>query len=194
MAKHTAEELVNRQAQAVVMHGQGATMPEIQAALALNYSQAWWGIAEASLTPELDHRAMAAEDKPASIVESRNAGGTHSSWGWLAVRYGMPESRVRKLYTETSNVRHRGLRNGKGGRFMEDNDAYYQGANRKVGHVSTIGDGPAMVPALARQLLPEWGTTTTPTTMLDLRKAARAAGHKPSTKATRAELLALLQA
>lgn len=53
------------------------------------------------------------------------------SWGEIAVRFGLPESRVRKSYRKGGVKKDLGLRIGKGGRFAYDDQALYQ-ANMKA--------------------------------------------------------------
>ena len=47
------------------------------------------------------------------------------SWGEIAVRLGMPESRVRKAYTKAGVKKDVGLRIGKGGRFYGSDPTLY---------------------------------------------------------------------
>lgn len=47
------------------------------------------------------------------------------SWGEIAVRCGIPESKVRACYKKTAGKKDLGLRIGKGGRFAYDEPRYY---------------------------------------------------------------------
>jgi hypothetical protein len=47
------------------------------------------------------------------------------SWGEIAVRCGIPESKVRACYKKTAGKKDKGLRIGKGGRFAYDEPRYY---------------------------------------------------------------------
>ena len=67
-----------------------------------------------------------------SVAEARSAG---FSWGEIAVKAQIPESRVRKLFSAHTNVRSEGLRKGAGGRFLRDEEAYYMGDARVTGTV-----------------------------------------------------------
>lgn len=57
------------------------------------------------------------EDVAQKIVAARDE--DQDSWGRISARANLPESRVRKIYTDTSGINSRGLRIGKGGRFPE---------------------------------------------------------------------------
>lgn len=57
-----------------------------------------------------------------------------NSWGLIMARTGLPEGQVRACFTEATNVQSEGLRNGKGGRFLQDNAEAYAPAP-KVGWV-----------------------------------------------------------
>lgn len=171
MGKHTTTELARLQDEAFALHQEGVAIKDIQATLDLNYSQTWLGITERDMVtnhPELDHRAMDAAKKPAAIVEARNKMDDHASWGWLAVRFGMPESRVRKHFREEANVYDTGLRIGKGGRFMEDNGELYEGEAAKVGVIRVRGEGAVKIAAVKAEALP--------TTLKGLRELAKDRG------------------
>jgi hypothetical protein len=56
------------------------------------------------------------------VIELRNA---KVSWGEINVRMGISEGRVRKLFATYSGQKDRGLRIGKGGRFVTENPLLY---------------------------------------------------------------------
>lgn len=65
-------------------------------------------------------------------------GGVHQgplSWGKIAVLCGVPEARVRRTYEKHSQTLSEGQRIGKGGRFYERDEAYYEAGLRKPGTV-----------------------------------------------------------
>lgn len=53
------------------------------------------------------------------------------SWGEIAVRLGLPEGMVRKAYRALDAKKDRGVRNGRGGRWVYDDQTLYQ-ENRKA--------------------------------------------------------------
>lgn len=55
------------------------------------------------------------DEVAAGIVSARND--DQQSWGLIAARAGMPESRVRKIYRDTTGDSDKGNRIGKGGRY-----------------------------------------------------------------------------
>jgi hypothetical protein len=103
------------------------------------------------------------------------------SWGEIAVRFGIPESRVRAAYKSLGGKKDRGLRIGKGGRFVYDEPVLYED-NRKV-------EG-AHIPAdLARKPKPEEclnfdkeGRTIKERARLQAEKAAKAAARSAAAK------------
>lgn len=102
------------------------------------YSQCWLNWASRNLT---DADRIAPEGK--AIAAARANG---DSWGLIAVKAGVPESRVRKLFKEHTSIRSEGLRNGKGGRFLRDEEAYYNGEARFKGN-AFAADRPIPSPA-----------------------------------------------
>lgn len=126
------------------MKDEGVATAQILAETGLNYSQFWLFWARRHLeanNPELICRLEPTDPKiPGLIVEARNVEGEFSSWGWLSVRFGMPESRVRKTFEQKANIHSDGLRIGKGGRFVEDRGEYYVDENRKHGVVTPVGE------------------------------------------------------
>lgn len=137
----TLAELESAQDQAYAMHNDGASMKSIQEELGLNYSQAWLGISARQLASgEADTTKLDPND-PKAIYQARMEEGEYSSWGWLAVRAGVPESRVRKIFREASTFSDRGLRIGKGGRFVADKADEYVDEARVHGVKLPIGQG-----------------------------------------------------
>ncbi len=55
------------------------------------------------------------------------------SWGEIAVRCNLPESRVRSLFLQQTGIKSEGQRIGKGGRYVTDDPALYQGNLRITG-------------------------------------------------------------
>jgi hypothetical protein len=99
------------------------------------------------------------------------------SWGEIAVRLGIPESRVRAAYRSLGSKKDLGLRIGKGGRWAYDASELYEDNRRKEG---------AMIPAdlthkpKVEELLnfdPE-GRTVVAKAEAQAEKAAKAAARK----------------
>lgn len=65
-------------------------------------------------------------EKAAMIARAREAG---ESWGLISVRFGEPESRTRKAW-EDSGFSSKGMRIGKGGRWVADDPRFYAGFDR----------------------------------------------------------------
>ena len=118
--------------QAWELHQAGATGAEIKAATGLNESQyvadRWKREMEADpakyggfIKGDSD-TALAAQ-----IVRARDAG---QSWGMIFVRCQLPEGRVRRIFKEATAIDSRGLRIGKGGRYVADDPRFYAGADR----------------------------------------------------------------
>jgi len=63
----------------------------------------------------------------AQIVRARDAG---QSWGMIFVRCQLPEGRVRAIFKNATQIDSKGLRIGKGGRFVADDPRFYAGADR----------------------------------------------------------------
>lgn len=72
-------------------------------------------------------------DLALSKVASAARDEDQDSWGRIAVRMNLPESRVRKLYTLTNNKKDRGLRIGHGGRWVYNDPTLYLENRRKEG-------------------------------------------------------------
>jgi len=66
----------------------------------------------------------------AVIAKARTEG---QSWGMIAARANMPEGRVRRIFKGSTALDSRGLRIGKGGRFVDRDPRFYVGARAKGG-------------------------------------------------------------
>lgn len=109
MAKNPTTEMF---ATALEMRRNGEGWKAILAATGLNYSQAWLHCA----TEERREQGLLVEGEVTEAVVA-DLRAQNLSWGEIAVRCQMPESRVRKLYTEQTGFKSQGLRIGKGGRY-----------------------------------------------------------------------------
>lgn len=65
--------------------------------------------------------------KAALVAKLREAG---QSWGVISVRLREPESRTRADFTEATGLRSKGMRIGKGGRWVANDRSFYVGADR----------------------------------------------------------------
>lgn len=134
----------------VAMAQGGATQAQILAKLGCSYRQ-WWAhyaAVQIGANPKLPLAPT-----PAAIAAARNAGGKHASWGWLAVRAGLPEwgkRGVRALYTQHTNVQAAGLRVGHGGRYLNANPQLYAGQAKATGTAAPVGTPHAAVAAGAQ--------------------------------------------
>lgn len=99
---------------ALASYREGTPIKSILVETGLNYSQAWLYIR----TAECKEAGLMVEEVNGSAIAELRASGF--SWGEIAVRCQLPESRVRKMFTENSGQRSQGLRIGKGGRFFYD--------------------------------------------------------------------------
>lgn len=115
---------------ALTMRQDGADWPEILEATGLNYSQAWYFV-ESQRMREAGE-LVEGEITPQTIVDLRAA---KHSWGTIAVMCQLPESRVRRMFTEASNLKSQGLRIGKGGRYFYgySGEPLYSGELRPTG-------------------------------------------------------------
>lgn len=144
MAKYEVAELESLQAKAYAAWKSGTSIKACMEEFDMNYSQVWNGIAALRLKNGEVPEGIG-YIKKGDIAEHRDAEGEFSSWGWLMARTGMTEGAVRRAYREQANKEDRGLRIGKGGRFMEDNEEYYEGENAdgspraKHGYIRPIG-------------------------------------------------------
>lgn len=97
---------------ALELHEANTPMKAILAETGLNYSQAWYFIRSAEL--RATDKLETGEITPQVISDLRSAG---HSWGEVAVRCQLPESRIRKMFSEATGLKSQGQRIGKGGRF-----------------------------------------------------------------------------
>lgn len=118
-------------------------------------------------------------------------GTTHEgplSWGKIAVLCGASEAKVRSTYTKHTNTLSEGQRIGKGGRFYELDERYYENTLRKPGTVIPAAakkDKQAKLDAAAVQALQHayrlaGGTAKNPTPAQ--MKQAIAKAEKPAKK------------
>lgn len=116
----------------------GKTNQEIKEATGIGYSPMWLDrtrrqIAEGRISGgfikthddlgmELSATAVAAQ-----IARYR---ADNESWGLIAVRANMPEGRARRIFAKATGIDSRGLRIGKGGRWVANEPAFYTGGDR----------------------------------------------------------------
>jgi len=133
--KNPTAELV---AEAVAMKNGGATFGQVQKATGLNYSQVWlpWfrqANADRIIDPEASNyknllaRARGFQRVAGGSGFVRNWALPETSWGELSALTGLPESRIRKTFAEYTGVDSEGLRMGKGGRWLNDDQQWYMG-------------------------------------------------------------------
>lgn len=65
--------------------------------------------------------------KAAMIAKLRLEG---ESWGLISVRFKEPEGRTRKAFTEATALDSKGMRIGRGGRYVADDGRFYAGSDR----------------------------------------------------------------
>jgi hypothetical protein len=105
------------------------------------------------------------------------------SWGEIAVRFGIPESRVRAAYKSLGAKKDRGLRIGKGGRWVYDAQELYEDNRKAEG--AQIPTDIARKPKVEELLnYDAEGRTIKERARLQAEKAAKAAARKPRAKAT----------
>lgn len=110
--------------------------------LPIGYSRAWLIVRRAYLEVH-DPKALVtlpartadkdASDRAWSKIVSPMRIDQLLSWGEIAVRCGVPESKVRKVFKDTGAKKDLGLRIGKGGRFAYDEPEFYLEHRRKEG-------------------------------------------------------------
>lgn len=109
------------------LNADGATYKQIMEATGLNHSQVELHLIAARLTDE-DYNAFAAggDTLQAQVVAARKSNRPGwSSWGVLSVLAGEPESKVRKLWADSTGLKSAGLRIGRGGRwYYRDGELY----------------------------------------------------------------------
>lgn len=104
-------------AKAVKMRTEGSAWPAILKATGLSHSQAEIAVLRASLPKDAFQPFS-----PEAVIALRQKG---TSWGEIAVRLSVPESRVRGAYKEATGKLSEGQRCGRGGRFLNaDPDLY----------------------------------------------------------------------
>lgn len=106
----------------------------------IGYSRGWLIVRRAYL--EQNHKAAlvtlpkgdddaTAYKRHQIVVEMRD--GQQLSWGEIAVRLGVPESRVRAMYRHNGIKKDLGLRIGKGGRYAYDDPTLYRDNRKREG-------------------------------------------------------------
>lgn len=177
--KNPSPELL---AHAFELHQAGTPVKAILAETGLGYSQMWLHVRRC----EIVAAGLDVEPTSDSVVDLRQAG---HSWGEIAVRCGIPESRVRKLFSETTGTRSEGLRIGKGGRHFYDEAGapLYQENLKATGTaipVGTLYDGAIMEAGFQRLLALE---------VNELKAMAEEAGVKFAKTTTKAVLVKRLR-
>lgn len=102
-----------------------ANMPELLVDTQAFIQQAQAKAKEANKLSEFNPDRDVVSDLAAHLREAK------CSWGEIAVRLGLPESKVRTAYKLKGGKKDLGLRIGKGGRFAYDDPTLYR-ANRKA--------------------------------------------------------------
>lgn len=140
-------------AQAVTLREGGTSHKEIMVATGLSHSQMERHFMAFDLENGIIKGGFLAQpktltEKAAIIARLRLA---QESWGLISVRFKEPESRTRKHFAEAGGIESAGMRIGKGGRFLADDDRFYTGSDRaKLGTELQKG-----VPALKQVPDPE---------------------------------------
>lgn len=133
--KNPSSELV---AEAVVLKNSGLTFGQVQKQTGLNYSQVWlpWfraANADRLIDPDASNyknvlaKARGFERIAGEAGFKRNWALPETSWGELSALTGLPESRIRKTFEQYTGVDSEGLRMGKGGRWLNDDQSFYMG-------------------------------------------------------------------
>lgn len=104
-------------------------------------------------------KAKDEDELAAAIVSARDD--DQNSWGRISARAGIPESRVRKIYEDATGNSSRGLRIGKGGRYVGDENPNppaekVKGTAKKAGAAKKA---PAKKAAAAKKAAPAKRTT-----------------------------------
>lgn len=126
----------------LALRGKGVAWKLVTAETGVGYASGWLCEARANLAAEqvIKVDPTKPEDVVKAIVHARLV--ENNSWGLLMARTGLPEVQVRRAFEQGTNVFSEGLRNGKGGRFLQDNAEAYAPAP-KVGWVRTA-DGASL--------------------------------------------------
>jgi len=122
--------------QALAMRAEDKPWAEVLAATGLNYSQAWLFCERTNLSEDMD-LSEAFQTSPGSTVTAARAEG--NSWGLIAVRCNVPESRVRSEFAKATGNKSQGIRIGKGGRFYYGDQDLYQDVLNPTGTLIPVG-------------------------------------------------------
>lgn len=126
--------------QVIALRAKGVSWKEVTAETGVGYASGWLAEQRANLDPKQVIK-VDPTNVPALCQAIRHARlAENNSWGLLMVRTGLPETQVRRAFELATNIQSEGLRNGKGGRFLEDNADAYAPAP-KVGWVRRLEDG-----------------------------------------------------
>lgn len=118
--------------QALALRAEGRNHKEIMAQVGLSHSQMERAFMAADITAGVIAGGFLKEpgsvtEKGVMIARLREKG---ESWGLISVRFREPESRTRKAFAEAGGLDSKGLRIGKGGRYVADDPRPYTGADR----------------------------------------------------------------
>ena len=103
----------------------------------LTYSQVWLFHTRREMDPaEFIDGALGSAEFHQEVAQARSEG---QSWGYIAVRCGQPEGRVRKAWANATNLESKGLRIGKGGRWLDHDVLLYQDEAQKTGTALPVG-------------------------------------------------------
>jgi lambda repressor-like predicted transcriptional regulator len=164
---------------ALELHKDGVAIKAILAETGLNYSQAWYFIRTEILR---EQNLLVADAGPADIKALRDEG---LSWGEIAVRCQLAESKIRRMFTESTDLKSQGLRIGKGGRFYYGPDRgrplYTDGLQKTGTEIPKGAHYEAAVTAADSQKLIHWD-------MAELKAKAVELGITVPAKTTKASL------
>lgn len=130
---------------AIELRLEGYGMKVVQAQSGLSHSQA--ELACMAWEYFVDAGAEAITLDPATVKVLRDDLGI--SWGAISVMGGLkadlplpkvPESKVRKMYTEATGNEHKGIRNGHGGRWLQGDQTLYEDNLKATGTVLAKGE------------------------------------------------------
>ncbi len=114
--------------------GKGTPWKAAQRLSGVGYASGWLFVTRLGLA-EADRIQVDPSDSAATVAAIRHARLVEgNSWGLLMARTGLPEGQVRGCFTAATNVQSEGLRNGRGGRYLQGNAEAYKPAP-KVGWV-----------------------------------------------------------
>lgn len=136
----------------------GMKWKEAQRLSGVGYASGWLFVQRLKMPK--DQRISVDPTNPAATIAAiRHARLVEKqSWGLIMARTGLPEGQVRACFTQATNVQSEGLRNGKGGRYFQDNAEAYAPAP-KVGWVRPTEAG-VRLPAEILAGLVEAGAVT----------------------------------